>query len=193
MQRLSSKERAQDVRLSRREFVAALAVPLVAGACNRRPYRRSDFSLPQRSVVELLPASSYDVDFGDLIGRGLRDLGVTVRGRRVLLKPNMVEYEPGTAINTNPLVVAGAIAAFQRAGAAEVVVAEGPGHRRDTEYLLTRTGLYDHLRDHRRPVRRPQRGRRRIRAPEEQFHGARPARLAGFRCSGLTSSYRCPS
>jgi len=70
-----------------------------------------------------------------------------VRGRRVLLKPNMVEYEPGTAINTNPLVVAGAIAAFQRAGAAEVVVAEGPGHRRDTEYLLTRTGLYDHLCD----------------------------------------------
>jgi uncharacterized protein (DUF362 family) len=61
----------------------------------------------------------------------------------------MVEYEPGTAINTNPLVVAGAIAAFQRAGAAEVVVAEGPGHRRDTEYLLTRTGLYDHLCDHR--------------------------------------------
>ena len=58
----------------------------------------------------------------------------------MLLKPNMVEYEPGTAINTNPLVVAGAIAAFQRAGAAEVVVAEGPGHRRDTEHLLTRTG-----------------------------------------------------
>ena len=148
MQRLSSKGRAQDGRLSRREFVAALAVPIVAGACNRRPYRRSDFSLPQRSVVELLPASSYNVDFGDLIGRGLRDLGVTVQGRRVLLKPNMVEYEPGTAINTNPLVVAGAIAAFQRAGAAEVIVAEGPGHRRDTEYLLTRTGLHDHLRDH---------------------------------------------
>jgi len=149
MQRLSSKGRADALRLSRREFVAALAVPLAAAGCTRRPYRRSDFSLPQRSVVELLPASSYDVDFGDLIGRGLHDLGVTVRDRRVLLKPNMVEYEPGTAINTNPLVIAGAIAAFQRAGAAEVVVAEGPGHRRDTEYLLTRTGLYDHLCDHR--------------------------------------------
>ena len=34
-----------------------------------------------------------------------------------------------------------------RAGAREVVVGEGPGHRRDTEYLLTATGLYDHLRD----------------------------------------------
>ena len=29
----------------------------------------------------------------------------------------------------------------------EVVVGEGPGHRRDIEYLLTATGLYDHLRD----------------------------------------------
>ena len=63
MQRLSSKGRAQDGRLSRREFVAALAVPIVAGACNRRPYRRGDFSLPQRSVVELLPASSLQRGF----------------------------------------------------------------------------------------------------------------------------------
>src|SRR5688572_30328423 len=149
MPRLSSKKRERALPLSRREFVAALALPIVTAGCNRRPYRRSDFWLPRRSVVELLPASSYDVDFGDLIGRGLSELGVTVHGRRVLLKPNMVEYEPGTAINTNPLVVAGAIAAFQRAGAAEVLVAEGPGHRRDTEYLLTRTGLYDHLCDHR--------------------------------------------
>ena len=97
MQRLSFEGRAQDVRLSRRAFVAALAVPMVAAACSRRPYRRSDFSLPQRSVVELLPASSYNEDFADLIGRGLRDLGVAVQGRRVLLKPNMVEYQPGTA------------------------------------------------------------------------------------------------
>jgi len=89
------------------------------------------------------------VDFSDLIGRGLKQLGVDVRGRRVLLKPNMVEYEQGTAINTDPRVVAGAAAALRRAGAASVVVAEGPGHRRDTEYLLGSTGLYDLLKDDR--------------------------------------------
>ena len=150
MRPLFSEEQRHGVRPSRRDFVAALAVPILAAAgCRRRPYDRRLFALPQRSVVELLPAASYDVDFGDLIGRGLQELGVNVQGRRVLLKPNMVEYEPGTAINTNPLVVAGAIVAFQRAGAAEVIVGEGPGHRRDTEYLLTRTGLYDHLCDHR--------------------------------------------
>ena len=67
----------------------------------------------------------------------------------MLLKPNMVEYEPGTAINTHPHVVVGAALAFLKAGASQVVVGEGPGHRRDTEYLLTSTGLFDYLREHR--------------------------------------------
>ena len=98
--------------------------------------------------MALLPAS-YAIDLSDVIGRGLRDLGVDVRGRRVFLKPNLVEYDAGAPINTDPRVVAGAIVAFRRAGAAQVVVGEGPGHRRDTEYLLTATGLIDYLRDER--------------------------------------------
>jgi uncharacterized protein (DUF362 family) len=137
---------------TRREFLRALSIPLLAAAagCGRRPpYDPRQFNVAERSEVALLPASSYDVDFADLIGRGLTELGVDVRGRKVLLKPNMVEYEAGTAINTNPLVVIGAAVALRRAGAADVVVAEGPGHRRDIEYLLTKTGLFDHLREHR--------------------------------------------
>jgi len=140
---------AAGLRISRRQFVGALTIPLVAAGCSRPPYDPRRFSKPDRSPVALLSAPSYDVDFSDLIGRGLRELGVDVRGRRVFLKPNMVEYEPGTAINTNPLVVIGAAVAFKTAGAAEVTVGEGPGHRRDTDYLITRTGLYDHLREHR--------------------------------------------
>jgi uncharacterized protein (DUF362 family) len=134
--------------LTRREFLGLASVPLLAAvACNRRPYDPRNFHTLDRSPVTLLPASSYDVDFATLIGRGLSDLGVDVRGRRVFLKPNMVEYEPGTAINTDPLIVIGAAVAFRRAGAASVVVGEGPGHRRDTEYLLSSTGLYDHLKE----------------------------------------------
>jgi uncharacterized protein (DUF362 family) len=34
-------------------------------------------------------------------------------------------------------------------GAAQVVVAEGPGHRRDNEYLLSASGLYDVIKEHR--------------------------------------------
>ena len=136
--------------LTRRAFLGTAVLPLVAAAaCNRRPYDPRNFHILDRSPVALLPAASYDVDFSALIGLGLRDLGVDVRGKRVFLKPNMVEYEAGTAINTDPLVVIGAAVAFRRAGASAVIVGEGPGHRRDTEYLLASTGLYDHLKDER--------------------------------------------
>jgi uncharacterized protein (DUF362 family) len=138
----------EGVKLSRRAFLAGLpfAAAAAAAAC-RPPYRSEDFTLPARSPVALLPASTYDVDFADVIGRGLALFDLPVRGRRVFLKPNLVEYEAGTVINTHPHVVAGAAEAFLRAGAKEVVVGEGPGHRRDIEYLLTATGLADVLAD----------------------------------------------
>jgi len=134
---------------SRRQFLGALSVPLLAAACGRPPYDPRRFQLPSVSSIGLFPAADYAADFKDIIGRGLRELGVDVRGRRVFLKPNLVEYESHTAINTHPLVVAGAALAFRSAGARDVVVGEGPGHRRDMEYLVTRTGLFDQLRENR--------------------------------------------
>ena len=135
--------------VSRRRFLAAMSLPLFIGGCERQPYDRRRFTMPARSAVGLFPAANYAVDFADLVFRGFRELGVDVRGRRVLLKPNMVEYERGAAIKTHPLVVAGAAAACQRAGAADVVVGEAPGHRRDIEYLIVSTGLREQLIDHR--------------------------------------------
>jgi uncharacterized protein (DUF362 family) len=44
-------------------------------------------------------------------------------------------------VNTNPQLVGAAAEAFLRLGAASVVVAEGPGHQRDTELLLDATGF----------------------------------------------------
>jgi uncharacterized protein (DUF362 family) len=135
-------------RRSRRDFLKA--VPLTAAAavaCRRDPYRREDFLLPAQSRVALLPASSYDADLTGTISRGLDLLGVSVRDLRVFLKPNMVEYEANTAINTHPSVVAAAAEALLKAGAREVIVGEGPGHRRDIEYLLEGTGLDETLRD----------------------------------------------
>ena len=134
----------------RREFLAALAAaPLAAAACGRAPYDPARFRRPAMSPVFLSAVTDYAADLADVIGRGLRELGVNVAGKRVLLKPNLVEYEPGTAINTHPSVIVGAAIAMRRAGAAEVVVGEGPGHQRDIEYLLTPTGLADHLREQR--------------------------------------------
>jgi uncharacterized protein (DUF362 family) len=133
--------------LSRREFLAALPLVVAATACRQPPYPRGEFSLPSRSAVGLFPATSYSGDLADVIFRGLEILKPAVAGKRVFLKPNMVEYEPGTPINTDPMVVAGAAQAFLRAGAREVLVGEGPGHRRDIEYLLTATGMHDRLVD----------------------------------------------
>jgi uncharacterized protein (DUF362 family) len=133
---------------SRRDFLKALPLAAVAAsACRRDPYNREDFVLPAQSRVALLPAPSYDADLTSTIGHGLDLLGVSVRDRRVFLKPNMVEYEANTAINTHPAVIAAAAEALLKAGAREVVVGEGPGHRRDVEYLLEGTGLDEKLRD----------------------------------------------
>jgi len=134
--------------LSRREFVTALSVALLGSACGPS-FDPRRFHVPRASAVGLFPAGSYAVDFADLIFRGFQELDISLTGRRVFLKPNMVEYELDTAINTHPRVVAGAAIACRRAGASEVVVGEGPGHRRDMEYLLTSTGLSDQLREQR--------------------------------------------
>jgi uncharacterized protein (DUF362 family) len=137
--------------ISRRDLLKAMPVAglALAGACRRgsRPYDPSRFTHPATSDVALLPAAGYDVDLVDVITRGLRLLKSDIRGRRVLLKPNMVEFDNTRAINTHPALVAAAAEAMRRAGASVVMVAEGPGHRRDTEYLVTATGLFDYLRD----------------------------------------------
>ena len=136
--------------ISRRELlVASAGAALTMAGCHRSPYRRADFRIPSESPVVALAAPTYDVDFGDLITRGLRELQVDLRGKRVLLKPNLVEYEPGTVINTHPRVVMGAAVACRRLGATSVTVGEGPGHRRDLEYLVSSTGLDELLRGER--------------------------------------------
>ena len=66
-----------------------------------------------------------------------------MRNRRVVLKPNLVEFDPQGVINTHPALIAAAIEAFRSMGARSVTVAEGPGHRRDNDYLLTASGLDD--------------------------------------------------
>ena len=63
------------------------------------------------------------------------------------MKPNLVEYEKDTVINTHPAVIGAAIEAFLTLGAREVRVGEGPGHRRDTDGLLIASGLLPYLED----------------------------------------------
>ncbi len=94
-------------------------------------------------------APHYHVDFPSLILSGLRELGVApedIRGKRILLKPNLVEpHKAHPHINTHPAIIQGAAEAFLRYGAASVSVGEGPGHRHDTLLVLEESGLTDVL------------------------------------------------
>lgn len=92
--------------------------------------------------------ASYDSDLVDLFVRALRDTPkalVRARGGTVVLKPNLVEAHPGRPINTDARVVVALAEALRHHGAKRVVVAEGPGHHRDTELVLYRTGFTDAL------------------------------------------------
>jgi len=90
-------------------------------------------------AVAVLKAESYGGDLSDVIRRGIDLCGLDVRGQRVLLKPNLVEFDSTTSINTHAAVLAAAVDVF-RARGADVRVGEGPGHRRDTIYLADEAG-----------------------------------------------------
>jgi uncharacterized protein (DUF362 family) len=74
---------------------------------------------------------------------------LNLRGKTVLLKPNLVEYIPGAEVNTNPRLVGAAASAFLALGATTVLVGEGPGHQRDTVLVLAEGGLEAELRERR--------------------------------------------
>ncbi|MGH9354280.1 MAG: DUF362 domain-containing protein [Terriglobia bacterium] len=97
------------------------------------------------SKVAIRRASAYDADLTGLIFETLREFNPPVQGKKVLLKPNFVEPDPGGVINTHPAVIAAARESFLRLGAASVVVGEGPGHERDTEAIVETIGLRDYL------------------------------------------------
>ena len=92
--------------------------------------------------VGIYRADSYQGDLAGIIKRGLADFPqLRLKDKRVVLKPNLVEYFDSHKVNTNPMMVAAAVDAFLSMGAREVIIAEGPGHRRDTEILLEQSGL----------------------------------------------------
>jgi uncharacterized protein (DUF362 family) len=100
-------------------------------------------ALPQDSSVHIARAADYDADLVSVLARQyehFRSL-VPLAGKRVVLKPNLVEWHRDKVINTNPRVVGAVIDLCRREGAAEVIVAEGPGHWRNVEYLVRESGL----------------------------------------------------
>ncbi len=105
------------------------------------------------SAVHIAPASDYTGDLLDVIRRQYQTFRekVPLKGKRVVLKPNLVEYHRDKVINTNPHLIAAVVELCQREEASEVIVAEGPGHWRNVEYLVAESGLGDVLRHYKVP------------------------------------------
>jgi uncharacterized protein (DUF362 family) len=145
-----------DRRIDRRAFlIGTLAVGAAAAAGyglrsyrsrEDKPWDEDAFAPPGDARVAVVRADGYDeATLEQVVIDGLKTIGADVAGARILLKPNFVEFDPDTAINTNPKLVGAAVLALRRMGAAEVTVGEGPGHRRDTQYVMTRSGLLEVL------------------------------------------------
>jgi uncharacterized protein (DUF362 family) len=120
--------------------------------------------------VHIAPVSDYNANIADVVRRQYESFRtkVPLKGKRVVLKPNLVEYHRDKVINTHPHLIAAVIELCRREEAAEVIVAEGPGHWRNVEYLVAASGLGDVLRhykvgfvdlNHDEPVRRINLGR----------------------------------
>jgi len=135
--------------INRRTFLWTLSGSILSPllpACQKRPLNAETF---------ITKAKNYETDLVSIILAGLRELRIEaneIQGKKILLKPNLVEPHQGAGqINTHPLVVRGAIEAFFRLGAAQVIVGEGPGHVRDTHLVLEEAGYVEILKEDRVP------------------------------------------
>ncbi|MDQ6760840.1 MAG: DUF362 domain-containing protein [Acidobacteriota bacterium] len=120
--------------MTRRKFIPLAGLAAGAGYLSLRGQHTAEYvsGPPGKSAVAILKAQSYSEELVTTMMEGARNCGLNARGKRVLLKPNLVEFDVSTVINTDAAVLAAALELFQRLGAAEVRIGEGPGHRRDT-------------------------------------------------------------
>ncbi len=122
---------------------------LAAGASTTALLNRPKYHVARRqprSRVAILGAESYSHKLESILQYGLGLFHLDVRGKTVLLKPNLVDYISGNHINTHPLLVSAAVQCFRRLGAKSVLVGEGPGHQRDTELVLLESAFSEALR-----------------------------------------------
>jgi uncharacterized protein (DUF362 family) len=81
-------------------------------------------------------AADYQRELGTIILESLKEFQLPVRGKTVLLKPNLVGLDPLGVRNTHPAVIAATRESFLRLGASEVLIGDGPAMDRDTESIL---------------------------------------------------------
>jgi uncharacterized protein (DUF362 family) len=133
------------INLDRRSAIPLIGLGVMSGVVG---YNMKPDPIPTiLSPVSVMGAKDYSADLLDILYRGAVTCGLGVVGKRVLLKPNLVEYDPQTPINTDPRFVAAAVELFRKLGAAEVRIGEGPGHRRDSWAVAEEAGYRELIPD----------------------------------------------
>ena len=147
-----TEKQPEDVSFNRRDFLKTLGAAWLGMAYGSGMLSGCS-AKPQKVETFIGKAESYETDIASLIRSGFRELKVTegeIRGKRILLKPNMVETPRGAIhVVTHPAVVRAAAEVFLGLGAAQVIVGEGPGHCRDTYMILEDSGFDYVFRDKR--------------------------------------------
>jgi uncharacterized protein (DUF362 family) len=145
-------------KIKRRDFIAGAITTVALGGCGGAQINPD---LPEataaqrarkrqgRSTVGILECPSYEEDIFKAIKPYLASLSLPdLKGKTVVLKPNMVEYHPNFPITTNPAAILAAVELANYLGAKEIIIGEGPGHMRDTEFLLQASGIGELCKKH---------------------------------------------
>ncbi len=154
--------------MNRRQFlqsVAGAGAALTLPGCIGSPFSDNGMT----ASVAIL-RGGYDNDLVNVIEAGMQLVPPPdVSGKRVLLKPNLVDLpRENKPVTTHPAVIIAAAEAFRRRGAAEVIVGDGPALQRDAWQIVDAIGLAPLITEHSLPffdlntqelVRQPNAGR----------------------------------
>jgi hypothetical protein len=128
--------------MNRRDWLitsaAATGSALTMMRLQRHKYSRD--LRPKRSRVAILHTDQYSDKLDELVYDGLRLFNLNVRGKSILLKPNIVEYIPERPVNTDTQLIGAAAEAFVRLDAASVRQNEVHGCMEDSAELLQNRG-----------------------------------------------------
>jgi len=134
----------REIRIARRKLM--IGGGLVAAGLFGYPWLRD--LLRSHASVFIARNQSYDGPLEQTIRDGLLASGIepaALRGKNVLLKPNLVEPSRDVPhMTTHPAMIVAAAEVLRRWGA-NVTVGEGPGHVRDTQMALVESGVEEAL------------------------------------------------
>ena len=134
--------------MTRRDLIRALAtaavttLPAAAFGAGRGQSANRPASGPLLQVA-LVPCPDYDPGrLVEALNTGWRSTRPPdVRGKRVVIKPNIADFSAERPIHTDARLVEALILHLKTLKAREIILAEGPPHNRDTEWLFRKSGF----------------------------------------------------